>query len=286
MRRAPRRYPRILLRLIYLLEAVFRTVLRGRQLYRRGLRRGRLRVRRVDVPIEGLAPALDGMRIAHVSDFHAGPFLRAEDLGELVEVVNESEPDLVCLTGDFITHRVEEGLSLVEAFREFRPTTGSYCVFGNHDYRARREGEMVDAFAAIGIHALRNEGVAIERGGGRLWLAGIEDVEEGKVVDLDAALSGRRDGDAVVLLAHHPDCAEDVEGCDVDLVLSGHTHGGQIVLFGRSIFGGSLRSRYRVGLYRVGESWLNVTSGIGVLIVPLRIGAPPEVVLLTLSAVS
>jgi len=255
----------------------------GKALYTRRLRRDRLTVARVDVPIDGLPAALDGFTIAHMSDFHAGPFLDAGSLTDVVDVVREHRPDVIALTGDYITHRADEAFPLAAALARVESRHGGVLVFGNHDYHARREGEIAAAFAAVGIEALRNEGRALEVDGARLWLAGVEDVEEGKVVDLDAALADRSDEDVTVLLSHHPDMVEHLDGRDVDLVLAGHTHGGQIVVGGRSPLG-SLRSRYLSGLHSVGDTRLFVTRGLGVLIVPLRIGAPPEVAILTLRA--
>lgn len=231
--------------------------------------------------MEGLPAAFDGFVIAHLSDLHAGPFLDAASLEPAIAATAAAAPDLLAITGDLITHDADEGVALAASLGRIRPRHGGYLVFGNHDYHARREGEIAAAFAEHGIRALRNEGTAIELDGARLWVAGIEDVEEGKVVDLDRALRGRRDGDRTLLLAHHPDSAERLTGRAVDLVLSGHTHGGQIVVAGRSLIG-SLRSRYPTGLHTIAGTKLFVTAGLGVLVVPLRVGAPPEVALLTL----
>ncbi len=279
--RAPRRYPRLALSVAAFVERAA-VLLGGRRLYRRSLRRPRLRVVTHDVDLTGLDPRLDGLRVVHLSDFHAGPFLDAAALDDVIATANAAAPDVVALTGDFITHRADEGVALAGTFGRLEARLGAFAVFGNHDYRARREGEMEDAFARVGVTTLRNRGVAVERDGARVWIAGIEDVEEGKVVDLDAALAGRAGGDATILLAHHPDVADDLGGRAIDLVLAGHTHGGQIRLFGRSILGTSLRSRYRAGIYHAGSARLHVTRGIGVLVLPLRVGAPAEVAVLTL----
>lgn len=283
MRRTPRRYPRFVLKLIAAVEWLCAVVLRGKAVYRRQLRRSRLAITRVDVVLPGLPRAFDGLKLLHLSDFHAGPFLDAHSLDDVVAVANELEPDVVCLTGDFITHTIDDAMTLLPALARLRAPLGAFAVFGNHDYRARREAEFATALEPLRIVTLRNRGVALERDGARLWICGIEDVEEGKVVDLVAATAGR--GDAVaILLAHHPDVVDDVGGHGIRLVLSGHTHGGQIVVGGRGLLGGSLRSRYPPGLTQVGDRALFQTRGIGVLMLPVRVGAPAEVALLTLRA--
>lgn len=281
MHRTPRRYPRFVLKLIYAVEWCCAVVLRGKALYRRQLRRDRLAITKCEIVIPGLPRAFDGLKLLHLSDFHAGPFLDARSLDDVVAVANELAPDVVCLTGDYITHAIDEAKSLSPALAKLRAPLGGFAVFGNHDYRQRREAEFAAELATLGITTLRNAGVALERGGERLWFAGIEDVEEGKVVDVDAAMRGRGDAPAI-LLAHHPDVVDRVGGKGVALVLSGHTHGGQIVVGGRSIFGGSMRSAHAPGLAKVDDRSVFVTRGIGVLMLPLRVGAPAEVALLTL----
>lgn len=278
LRRTPRRYPRFVLWLIYACEWGFRVVLRGKALYARQLAAS-LRVRIEKVIVSELPYGLAGLRIAHLSDFHAGPFLDVVSLMPVIDRLVELDPDVVVLTGDYLTHVADEGIALAPAFARVRPRHGGFLVFGNHDYRHRREGEMATAFARVGFRALRNQSAAIEIEGDRLLIAGIEDIEEGKVIDLDAALHERRSGDYTVLLAHHPDVARRVDGRGVDLLLSGHTHGGQFVVGGRSVFGASLRSEFGIGVHRLGKMILGVTSGIGVLMLPFRRNAPPEIVI-------
>lgn len=279
LRRTPRRYPRVALRILYGVEWFLRVALRGKKFHERRLV-ATLRVRRETIH-SWKAPPTRPLRIVQLSDFHAGPFLDSRSIAPVLERAADLDPDVVVLTGDYLTHVADEAIELAPAFASLVPRLGAFLVFGNHDYRHRREHEIAVAFSRVGYRALRNEGVAIEFEGRRFYFAGIEDVEEGKVIDLDAALAGRREDDFTVLLAHHPDVAWSLNDRPIDLQLSGHTHGGQIVIGGRSIFGRSLKSAFRVGLTRVGSPFLSlgVTSGIGTLMIPLRIGAPPEIVL-------
>jgi uncharacterized protein len=286
VRREPRRYSRATLSLVYAFEKFCRVVLRGRALYARQLARS-LRVRHERIVSPRLPRAFDGLRLAHLSDFHAGPFLDAESLRPVIDRLVALAPDVVVLTGDYLTHVAEEGIALAAAFAHVRPRLGGYLVFGNHDYRHRREGEIAAAFEPHGFRALRNSAAILgDAATGRIVIAGIEDIEEGKVIDLDAALAARREGDFTILLAHHPDVATTLAGRSLDLVLAGHTHGGQIVFGGRSIFPGALRSVFSVGVHQVSDFALGVTSGIGVLVAPLRFNAPPEIVVYELRRAS
>lgn len=283
VRRPPRRYPGWVLKLAYAAEWFFARVLPGKRWYSE-LLRCNLRCVTHQICIPDLPESFNGYRIVHLSDFHGGPFLDAASLAPVIDAVNAMSADLVVLTGDYLTHVVDEGVDLAPALGQIRAADGVFAVFGNHDYRERREGEMVSAFGAFGIRTLRNQGEAIRRGGSAIWIAGIEDIEEGKSPDLEAALAGREEAGAscTVLLAHHPDASGAAEDREVSLVLSGHTHGGQIVLGGRSVLP-MARSQYRHGVYRLGTATqLHVTSGVGVLLIPCRIGARPEVACLEL----
>lgn len=217
-----------------------------------------------------------GLTILHLSDLHLGPFLSSADVYALARAA--PEVDLVCLTGDYVTHRADEAEGIGEALAPLRARLGKFAVFGNHDYRERREAEIAARLEAAGFGVLRNRGASLDAGGETIHVAGVEDPEEGKVVDLVRALSDRPPGAFSILLVHHPDFVFEASRRGVDLVLSGHTHGGQIVVGGRSLF--PARAAVRSGASRVGATAVHVTNGLGVLAVPIRIGAPPEAALL------
>lgn len=265
-------------------RALFRTVeglcrlAGGRRFYRwRYLAPGRLRVRREEVAVAGLPAALDGFAICQLSDFHAGPFLRGADLGGVVEAANALDPDVVALTGDFVTHRTEEGLELAPALGALRARRGIFAVFGNHDYRGRREGEIERALGKVGIRALRNAHAVVAPG---LAVAGIEDLEEGKPADLDAALEDLPVGAAAVLLSHHPGGLAFAAERGLSLVLSGHTHGEQV----RWPLLRRLGPAHPGDRVERGGTTLLVSHGIGAIGVPLRVGAPAEILLAILRA--
>jgi predicted MPP superfamily phosphohydrolase len=252
----------------------------GRRFYRHHfLRAGRFHERHEDVPVQNLPAGLDGLRIAHLSDLHAGAFLGPGDLGDVVQRVNQLEVDLVALTGDYITHHVSDAFQLSGDLSALRSRWGTFAVFGNHDYRERREGEIVGRLAECGVRFLRNEGLRLDTGDGVLYISGVEDLEEARRIDPRAARADLQAGDVEVLLCHHPAGARSLarEGCAV--VLSGHTHGGQINLPGIPQLG----PRHPGNRLQHGSTTCIVSRGLGVVAIPLRFRAPAELVIVTLS---
>lgn len=278
----PRRYPKWKI-WVSLAAEIACGWLGGRRIYRAmHLRRGRFLVREECIEVKGLASELDGFRIAQLSDLHAGRFVREGDLAAVVDAVNEAQVDAHVLTGDYITHMTEDALRLSADLARLRSRHGGFAVFGNHDYRGRQEGRIAASFAQAGIRFLRNDGVRLEVGAASLVFTGVEDLEEGKVVDIDRARALLRDGDHEVLLCHNPRGAELLGRPGCVAVLSGHTHGGQIAIPG-------LRGLINVvGPSHPGERVLHdqttliVSRGIGVVALPIRFRAPAEVVIVEL----
>ncbi|MEZ6036255.1 MAG: metallophosphoesterase [Planctomycetota bacterium] len=226
---------------------------------------------------------LDGLRIAFVSDVHAGSFLGEQDLVQIFRRIAAAEPDLVLFGGDLINTRDREILLFKKAFAELHPRYGMFAVPGNHDHFFGPDISLWQAFLEqCGVRVLMNDGVRIEHGGASLWLCGVDDLTEG-VPDLPRALAGRRDGEPAVLIAHHPDFFFEAAAVDIDLQLSGHTHGGQIRIAGKAPIHHS-RFGYERGWFVEGNSHLYVGRGVGVTLLPIRIDAAPEVPMVTLSA--
>lgn len=225
---------------------------------------------------------LDGLRIAFVSDVHAGFFQTAADLGALARRIAREAPDLLLLGGDLVgTHGGE--LELFDVFLSLlTPPLGAFAIPGNHDcfYSAPRMDLWERFLEGRGVTVLCNRGVRIERGGATLWLAGVDDLEEG-LPDLDAALTGRREDEPILLASHHPDLFVEAARRGIDAQLSGHTHGGQIRLLGRAPVTHSAHG-FDAGPFERNGSHLYVGRGVGVSFLPLRIGAPPEVPIATL----
>ena len=246
-----------------------------------------LSTERVDFGLPRLGPGLDGLRVAQLSDLHFGPYTGEVEIRRAVAAVNAAAPDLIVLTGDYVTstwlfhlgrRTGKEIVPCAELLRELRCPLGVYAILGNHDWGVGANfiaGTLTDA----GIRVLRNDAVPIERDRARMWLVGVDDVMF-KAADLDRALSDVPRGEPVLLLAHEPDFADEAARYSIAVQLSGHAHGGQIVLPGVGApYLPPLGRKYRRGLYTVRNMCLYSNRGLGVAGVPLRFGAPPEIAL-------
>lgn len=250
----------------------------GRFWYRsRFLARGRFLLREERLLVPDLAPQLEGFTIAQLSDLHAGPFLRAGDLGAVVEAVNAAQVDLVAITGDFVTHAWQEALLVLDDLARLRSRHGTFAVFGNHDYKHRQEHRIEAAYRERGIRFLRNAHALIAVGAARLALTGIEDLEEAREVDVEGARAGLN-GALEVCLCHNPAGAPAIARARCRAILSGHTHGGQVDLpWLREL--GPQHPGLRI---EFGATTLLVSRGLGVVGLPLRFGAPSEILLVRL----
>jgi predicted MPP superfamily phosphohydrolase len=254
----------------------------GRWLHRRIQRA--LVLSPIEMPLERGGHQLDRLKIAFLSDLHAGSFMDDQDLLRICERVAATEPDLVLFGGDLINTRERELLHYRQALQVLKPRLGIYAVPGNHDHFWGKDIGLWSAFLEQhGVRVLRNRGVRLDVDGASLWLCGVDDLTEGEP-DLSMALAGRRDGEPAILLSHHPDFFFEAVAADIDLTLAGHTHGGQIRVGGRAPIHHS-KFGYEQGWFVEGDSRLYVGRGVGVTVLPIRIDAPPEVPILTLSRV-
>ncbi len=237
----------------------------------------------VPIALQRLGPGLDGLRVALISDLHAGLVLRSAELARIFDRLADRSPDLVLLAGDLIDSRPEDALELGAGLAKLSPRHGIFAVPGNHD-RGVESGLRLwrEALEAHAVRVLMNDGVRIEEGGDGLWLAGVDDLGLGRP-DLGRALDGCRSDEPILLITHQPDLFVEAVHVGVDLTVAGHTHGGQIVLAG---FAPWMRSHSRLGWYhghyRAEGTQLYVGRGAGVTFLPLRIGARPEIPILTL----
>ncbi len=242
------------------------------------------------IPLPGLADVFSGMRIVQVSDFHYAEFSEAFFLEEIVRRVNALAPDLVVLTGDFVSrgplprrfaarmsyHCAEILSRIVCPLR--------YAILGNHDAMVSAR-VVTDALVTHGIPVLANNSVPLERDGRRLWLAGTKDALI-QWPNLDAALPAGRDpaNEPLILLAHEPDFADHALGRQISLMLSGHTHGGQILFpFLPPLLLPEMGTRYVHGLFSLPDGMqLYVNRGIGAVTLPFRLRCAPEITAITL----
>ncbi|HEY6477470.1 MAG TPA: metallophosphoesterase [Polyangia bacterium] len=243
---------------------------------------GRPRIREHEIAISGLPDAFDGYRIAQISDLHCGPFADGARVDRWVAEVNRLDADLVAVTGDLIASGETFVPVVAASLGKLRGRDGVYACMGNHDYFTEGE-EMAASLERAGLTLLRNRGVEIRRGGGGLYVAGVDDTWT-KRDDLDAALADRPAGAPVLLLAHDPALFPDAAKRGVALTLSGHTHGGQlgVPFFAKRFNLARTITRFTTGLYQIGAATLYVTRGLGTTGMPIRLSVPSEIALLTL----
>ncbi len=211
-----------------------------------------------------------------MSDFHYDEHFSVVPIRKAIDIVNGLDADLVVLTGDFVF--IEPCANLLAQLHARR---GVLAILGNHDAGSDPH-RITEALQAKGITVLRNRSIPFEQGGKRLWLAGLDDVLE-RQSDLELMLRPVPKTEPVVLLAHEPDCADSVSRYEVDLQLSGHSHGGQVrfPLIGAPYLP-PLGRKYPRGLHRIRGLTLYTNIGIGTIRLPLRFWCPPEVTLITL----
>lgn len=213
-------------------------------------------------------------RLVQLTDVHIGPMLGQKFARGVVDKVNALEPDLIVLTGDIVDGRLTELREHVEPLRDLRAKDGVYAVSGNHEYYWNGDA-WLDYLAGMGIHVLRNRNVTIADA---FVLAGTDDVTATE--DLPAALAGCDRALPVVLLAHHPSTVARARTHGVDLQLSGHTHGGQLLPLGWLC---RLFEPLAAGLGRFGDTQLYVSEGTGFWGPPLRVGTTQEITQISLT---
>jgi predicted MPP superfamily phosphohydrolase len=238
----------------------------------------RPRVVRVSVPIADLPADLAGFKIVQLSDLHVGSTIQRSFVDRVVDRANALAPDLVAVTGDVADGFVPELRDHVAPLGRLRAPLGTFFVTGNHEYYWDPRGWMRE-LERLGIKVLSNEHRLIERGRGRLLLAGVTDLSAAS--NPHAAVAGAPDSDVRILLAHQPRSAFAAQDAGFDLQLSGHTHGGQYFPFNVLV---RLFQPFVAGLHRLEAMWLYVSRGTGYWGPPLRFGAPSEITLIELTA--
>lgn len=248
-----------------------------------------LRVKRLPVPLPTLPLGLDGFRIVHLSDLHVGSEVPMWFFRKVVSTVQQLAPDMIVLTGDFVHSRPEEAAELPHILQNLHAPHGVFAVLGNHDYAVNYPGDagvpgveevVIAALERAGITVLRNDEVEIVAGRSRLGIYGVDELWSG-----DASVSSLHE-DSVrtprIVLCHNPDAVQFFPEPNTDLVLCGHTHGGQVRIppF-RPLLTMTTDRRYWGGLTARGNGWVFVSRGIGYTW-RVRLGARPECVELTL----
>lgn len=262
----------------------------------------RHRVRKVKLKIAGLPQQFKGYKIVQISDVHSGSFFHPEKLKHAIDLINEQNADLVLFTGDMVNNYAEEFKPFVPIFSTIRAKDGKFSILGNHDYgdygdwkSAEEKSQNIPQLAALqrdaGFDLLRNEHRIIERNGEKLYLIGVENWGEPpfpQYGDLNKASEGIPPEAAKILMSHDPthfDAVVKKHPSNVQLTLSGHTHGMQFGLDLKNIRWSPVQYRYKkwADLYESEGKYLYVNRGFGVIAYPGRVGIEPEITLFELS---
>jgi predicted MPP superfamily phosphohydrolase len=241
-----------------------------------------------------LPKAFEGFRIVQLSDFHISAFMSADDIRRYATIANGLKPDLVALTGDFITWDATAQGAVVEALSVLKAPFGVFGCLGNHEWMADAEDSITRLFAALGTRILRGERVAIESAGRALNLLGVDYQSlDGRMEAPGHPVKEYLPGverlllpDTVnILLSHNPNTFDRAAQLGIDLSLSGHTHGGQVALefMHSSLAAARIMTPYIRGWFQKGDAQLYVNRGIGTITFPIRIGARPEITVFELA---
>ena len=245
-------------------------------------------VREVDVPIPGLPDDLDGLRLLQISDIHLSPFLSEKQLARVVDAANGLHPHLVAVTGDLISARGDPLDACIRQLARLKSDAGLVGCMGNHERVAGAEDYTTAAAARVGISFLRSQSQQLRFGKATLNVAGVDyQPINRKRTYLRGAERLMVPGATNLLLSHNPDVFPVAARQGYNLMLAGHTHGGQVSveIFDEAITPVRFFTHYVYGLYRQGSASAYVTRGIGTIGIPARIGAPPEISLLRLRKV-
>jgi len=244
------------------------------------------------IRLERWPESLHGFKIAVLSDFHYDAYFSRHPLRAAIPMVNGLRPDLVALTGDFVSLQMfygddEEAAHDAEPcaalLRQISAPHGLWAVLGNHDFFTDPQ-VVADALRSQGIGVLENQSVPIEANGGMFRLGGVNDVLSG-MADLEGTFRGRNPGEPAILLAHEPDFADYVARHDIDLQLSGHSHGGQVRLpLLPPLYLPRMGRKYVQGEFKIGGLTLYTNAGLGTVALPVRMNCPPEITLITLES--
>ncbi|MBS1913364.1 MAG: metallophosphoesterase [Bacteroidetes bacterium] len=252
------------------------------------------RLEQVVVKMPNLPQALKGTTIALITDIHSSVFMMRDEMERYVKALNAMNADIAIVGGDFVNSKLGEVYPFAEAFSALRAPLGVYGVTGNHDYYTGEVEKVAHEVEQCGIKLIRNSNLAIEKNGEKIWLMGMDDadiydvkpyLETGKSPrgTIENMLRGVPDGAPRLFLCHKPYPFEEYSTLGMDLMLSGHTHGGQVVIAQMdniNLSFATLASRYVAGLYRARSnrrSQLYVSRGVGTVGLPMRLNCPPEV---------
>ncbi len=246
-----------------------------------------IKVYRLIIPYPDLPPELEGFRILHISDIHIGYYVWLEDVERVLKKAVDYSPDLILATGD-LCDRIDVYADLLKMLDEFRAPMGAYASIGNHEY-FRGFGRILRIFDNSPLPLLLNEGLTIQHRNQKIFLGGADDPRMLSRASkyffqetVELAMAMRPADSFSILMSHRPDAFDEAARANVDLTLSGHTHGAQIGVNGRSVFESVAPEAYLWGLYRKGRSQLYTSAGMGHWF-PFRFGCPSEAPIIELT---
>jgi predicted MPP superfamily phosphohydrolase len=249
------------------------------------IQRTDFRVREIDLPFAGLPQDLEGLRILHLSDIHLSAFLSEDEFARVVDASNELRPNLAFFTGDLISGHSDPLDACIRQLARVKSDAGMLACMGNHERYIRAEGYAARQAASAGVRFLRGEAQQLRFGSAVLNVAGSDFQSHRERKNYLAGMEQHvAPGALNILLQHNPDVFPAAAAKGYNLLLAGHTHGGQVTveILDQSINPARFFTPYVYGMYRIAGSAAYVTRGIGTIGIPARIGAPPEISLLRL----
>ena len=244
-----------------------------------------IQVDNITVADKGIPKSFDSKRIVYISDMHCGFTFTSERVKNLVDKVNSLKPDIIILGGDYIWGRSGNIGECTQPYANLKAPFGLYAVLGNHDNWVDRL-KTIESLKSAQAVVLDNDARWVESGGSRIRIGGVGDLwtEE---QDIAPTLDGVGADDYVILVSHNPMYVNSLPEDSVDLMLSGHTHGGQIIFTGLIVpfLPGRLRGTYMSGVYSVNGTELIVSNGIGTVFAPVRFMVRPQIMVITLKSI-
>lgn len=236
-----------------------------------------IEITRHRIRLENLPSPFNGLKVVQLTDIHHSRYVSFNDVYRMVELANRQHPDLIFLTGDYITWSKKYIQPVAEALKNLKSRLGSYAVLGNHDFRVDADA-VTQALERAGIRVLRNNSGRIEYKGHSLWVAGVDEYSYGQS-DIPQALKHIPASLPKILLAHNPEIFSQAAHHQVDFVFSGHTHGGQVRIPYLSPLNivTQPNQEHLEGLVSNGRTQMYISRGLGKVVVPVRILCPPEI---------
>jgi predicted MPP superfamily phosphohydrolase len=242
-----------------------------------------LKIEEINISLKRLPKKLDGLKLVHLSDIHHSPFTDLKHIEKAVEMANQLNPDMFILTGDFVSHEPEYIEPVAEVLGSLTSEFGTYACLGNHDHWTDAKA-VTASLRGNDIKVLVNEGFRFTAKDVSFWLCGVDDYMV-RQTDLKASLHGSFPDEMKMLLAHNPIILRQAMKYDVDVMFSGHTHGGQVKIREKEKKILAHRRKLSSGLHERNGTQIYITRGIGTVVLPVRYQCPPEISLINLNCV-